>query len=463
MTQSVRMKTIRTAALSFAALLSSCTMVSEPGPPTPAPAEPSAKREAEVPRGETDPGLRPVLRPTPGTTPPVAAYTARPLPDEVRALWVVRTTLTHADSIRAMVERAYRAGFNTLIVQVRGRGDAYYLSRWEPRPEAILERGLDFDPLALVIREAHARGLGVHAWVNAYLIGGNASVPTDPLHLIRARPDLLAVPLELARDLFWADPTEPEYAEALLRYAQGNMDRIEGLYAAPSHPEVKEHLYSVWMDLAEYYDLDGLHFDYLRYPNPDFDYSRVALDRFRAWVSPRLSPARQTELDERYRYDPMAFVEDLPEPWDEFRRGQITELVERIYFGIRKRRPGLVVSAAVFPDSENAAKSRYQDWGGWMAAGILDAVAPMAYTPDNALFEEQIRKAVETAGGDKVWAGIGAYQNTYQGTLDKILIAGRLGARGVSLFSYDWAVSEGESDGARSLLDRLGSAAFGRR
>lgn len=451
-------------ALSLLALASACTMVAEPPGPAPAPA-PAPGEAQEVPdvRPEVDPEARPVLAPVPGVTPPVAAYVARPLPEEVRALWVVRTTLTHPDSIRAMVERAHRAGFNTLIVQVRGRGDAYYLSRWEARPEAVLDQGPAFDPLGLVIREAHARGLWVHAWVNAYLVGGNASLPTDPLHLVRARPDLLAVPRELARDLFGADPTRPEYAEALLRYAQGNTNTIEGIYAAPSHPEVKEHLYSVWMDLAETYNLDGLHFDYVRYPNGEFDYSRVALERFRAWVSPRLPPDLREEFEERYFHDPLAFVEALPDPWDEFRRAQITELVERIYFGVQKRRPGLVVSAAVFPDADDAFRSRFQDWRNWMAAGFLDAVVPMAYTPDNALFEEQIRRAVEAAGGDRVWAGIGVYRNTYRGTLDKIHIAGRLGARGVSLFSYDWAVSEGEADGARSLLDRLGAEAFLRR
>jgi len=84
----------------------------------------------------------------------VAAYVARPLPEEVRALWVVRTTLTHPDSIRAMVDRAHRAGFNTLIVQVRGRGDAYYLCRWEARHETVVSQGPAFDPLGLVIREA---------------------------------------------------------------------------------------------------------------------------------------------------------------------------------------------------------------------------------------------------------------------------------------------------------------------
>src|SRR5688572_13873691 len=55
--------------------------------------------------------------------------TASPASNEVRALWVVRTTLTSPEKIRAMVEAAKNNGFNTLIVQVRGRGDAYYRSK----------------------------------------------------------------------------------------------------------------------------------------------------------------------------------------------------------------------------------------------------------------------------------------------------------------------------------------------
>ena len=258
-------------------------------------------------------------------------------------------------------------------------------------------------------------------------------------------------------------PTNPAYAEALVEYAAANTDRIEGVYTAPSQPEVKEHLFSIWMDLLESYDLDGLHFDYIRYPGPDFDYSRGALDRFRSWVAPRLPPARVEELDAAYRADPFAYTDALPGPWDEFRRAQITDLVERIYFGVKKRYPDVAVSAAVFANAEDAYRSRFQDWRGWIRAGILDAVAPMAYTPDNDLFQEQIRTAVEAAGADRVWAGIGVYQNTYRGTLDKIDLARRLGTRGVVLFSYDWAVSEGESDGGRSFLDRVGDEAFRRR
>jgi uncharacterized lipoprotein YddW (UPF0748 family) len=225
---------------------------------------------------------------------------------------------------------------------------------------------------------------------------------------------------------------------------------------------VQEHLYSVWMDLTENYTLDGLHFDYIRYPNAGFDYSRSALDRFREWVTPRVSPARRNGLDAALRQDPLAYVDSLPGPWAEFRRAQITGLVERIYFGVKNRRPDLMVSAAVFANADDAYESRFQDWRGWLEDGILDAVAPMAYTSDNDAFESQIQAAIAAAGRDRVWAGVGIYQNTYRGTLDKIEIARGLGTRGVVLFSYDWAVSEGESDGDRTFLDRVGAEVFRR-
>ena len=63
-------------------------------------------------------------------------------------MWVVRTTLDNPDSVKAMVARAHANGFNTLIVQVRGRGDAFYKARWEPRAPSIV-KDEKFDPLAL--------------------------------------------------------------------------------------------------------------------------------------------------------------------------------------------------------------------------------------------------------------------------------------------------------------------------
>src|SRR5262249_19443365 len=97
---------------------------------------------------------------TPGPTPKPEARETR----ETRALWVVRTTMAAPESVRSLVQRAKETGFTDLIVQVRGRGDAYYDSSIEPRAEALTQQPVGFDPLALTIEEAHRHGIKVHAW-----------------------------------------------------------------------------------------------------------------------------------------------------------------------------------------------------------------------------------------------------------------------------------------------------------
>src|SRR5215208_5128150 len=103
--------------------------------------------------------------------------------DEVRALWVVRTTLTSPEKIRQLVNSAADNGFNTLIVQIRGRGDAYYNSRVEPRAIDLKDQPPSFDPLALTLAEAHKRGLKVHAWINTNLLANLDALPLQPQHV----------------------------------------------------------------------------------------------------------------------------------------------------------------------------------------------------------------------------------------------------------------------------------------
>ena len=438
----------------FGLLLSgACTMA---GPPPAARPEPVRLPPVQVERP-------PVTEAAPPARGPVPAFRPVRTFEEVRGLWVVRSTMTSEQEVRDMVDRAASAGFNTLIVQVRGRADAFYLSSLEPRAETVTGPP-DFDPLALAIEEGHRRGLAVHAWVNVHLVWGPGALPESPRHLVNEHPDWLAVPEALALELHDVDPFDSRYVEALGRYARERSATVEGLFSSPSHPEVQERVHAVWMDLVERYDLDGIHFDYVRFPSNEFDYSRGALERFRGWVTPRLPDDRRAELERAADADPLAFVRALPEPWDEFRRAQITGLVERLSGAVKARRPEVVVSAAVIADVSTAYTHRFQDWPRWLAEGILDVAVPMAYTPDDRRFETYIRTARDAAGERaRLWAGIGVYLDTFEGTLRKIDRARGLDAGGVVLFSYDWATGEGRGDPQSPFLTRVGSERFGSR
>jgi len=385
-----------------------------------------------------------------------------PPANEVRALWVVRSTLTSPEKIHRMVESAKTAGFNTLIVQVRGRGDAYYRSRWEPRANELKDQPAEFDPLAVTIAEAHQRGLKVHAWLNTSLLANLDALPDDPNHAFNKHPEWLAVPRPVAAELYQMAPTDPRYRQRIVEWSKANRGELEGVYTGPANSKVRDHIYRIWMDILKKYPVDGMHFDYIRLASPDFDYSRSSIENFHQWLKARLTAADRTSLKAAQATDPLAATEIFKDKFADFQREQITGLVQRIYREVKKQRPGVIVSAAVFANDENAYTRRFQDWRRWLQMGILDVACPMAYTTDTEVFRKQVEVASATAhgAGKKVWAGIGAYRIPAESTVEKISVARTLGADGIILFSYDFTVSVSTLNPQGDYLDRVRRAAF---
>lgn len=372
-------------------------------------------------------------------------------PEEIRALWVVRSSITKPEDIDKLVADAKGAGFNTLIVQVRGRGDAYYKSRWEPRTMALKDQPESFDPLATTLEKAHAAGLTVHAWLNTVFVANIDDLPPQATHPYNEHPEWIAVPRAAAAELYAVDPADPKYRERIIEASKRDMRELEGLYLAPSHPQVKEHIYNVFIDVVENYDVDGVHFDYVRLPSPDFDYSRTALERFRSEVEATLSDQERALFAGLAVTRPLIYVETFPEQWDRFRREQVTGIVERIYTGVKARKPNVLVSAAVFGNDEDAFERRFQDWKLWLERGALDVVCPMAYAVDTEVWKRQIAIARGFAFGRQVWAGIGAYRQSPEQTIEKIELSRRMGVDGFTLFAYGSLIRTPEDGGATAL------------
>ena len=382
--------------------------------------------------------------------------------NEVRALWVVRTTLTSPEKIKQMAENASSARFNTLIVQVRGRGDAYYKSRHEPRAIELKDQPASFDPLATTLTEARQRGLKVHAWLNTSLLANLDTLPAAPEHVYNKHPEWLAVPKPIAAELYRLSPKDPRYRERIVEWSKANRAELEGIYTGPANPKVRDHIYKIWMDVLEHYAVDGLHFDYVRLASPDFDYSRISLQKFWAWLKPQLPESERRRLARSLKENPLAATDAHPDRFAEFQRAQITLLVQRIYREVKKRRPQMLVSAAVFANDENAYTRRFQDWRRWLQMGILDVACPMAYSTDTAVFQKQIEVATKTAqsAGRRVWAGIGAYRIPAESTVEKIRVARKLGSDGIILFSYDFTIRTGPLNPAGDYLEQVSRAAF---
>jgi uncharacterized lipoprotein YddW (UPF0748 family) len=377
--------------------------------------------------------------------------------DEVRALWVVRTTLTSPAAVASMVDAAQAGGFNTLIVQVRGRGDAYFLGGVEPRPAALAAQP-SFDPLAVTIARAHQAGLQVHAWINVNLVAGAADRPAERDHVVYRHPEWLMVPRAIAEDVAGVDARSPEYVGRLLRYLRGRSNDVEGLYLSPIPAAAAAYTTSVVRDIASRYELDGVHFDYIRYPAQDFDFSHDAIAAFRASLSSDLTP------DDRRRYDarassgePLIYTQVFPERWRQFRTARLTALVDALHTAVRAVRPSAVVSVAVNPSPATAASQFLQDWRGWIDRGLVDVICPMAYTTDTDAFASEIEAVHQAAGRHPVWAGIGAYRLSADQIAANVRSARRIGVHGVAFFSYDSLIDAARGPG---FLLQVARAAF---
>jgi len=374
---------------------------------------------------------------------------------EARALWVKCDTLSSSPAVIDLVRRAKKNNFTDLVVQVRSRGNAYYNSQIEPRADELATQPAGFDPLALTIEEAHRAGIRVHAWLNIFLVSSAVTLPKSPDHLVNKHPEWVMVPASLATELYSLNPKSPEYLKRILDYSRARRGEIEGLFSSPANPEVRENIFEVWMDVARRYDVDGLHFDYVRYPSKEFDYNRVSLDRFRNEIEKNLDEESRRFLQTQARKNPAIYAKTYPKRYEQFQRDQVTELVGRLSSEARKLKPKLLISAAVFADNDLAARSRFQEWKVWLERGWLDIVCPMAYTPDTQTFRALISGAVKNSAGKQVWGGIGSFKLTTESTLEKIKVTREVGTQGFILFSYDSSIKVSETNPQGNYLERV--------
>lgn len=292
--------------------------------------------------------------------------------EPIRAVWVTRMDYKTSDDVVQIMDNCAKAKFNTVIFQVRGNGTVFYPSKIEPWAEQFDFADPGYDPLQLAIDEAHKRDMELHAWVNVMPAWQGPGEPADPKQLYHAHPDW-----------FWYDKDgnrQPTYHEV------NGESREWYVSLNPCLPEVREYLVGVFKEVVKNYKVDGLHLDYIRFPNepvvrgeaiPDYPHD-----------------ARTLEL---FKKDTGSTPESNPEAWNEWRTDQVNKLMADIHDMMRSTRPTAVLSSAAGSVRENALK-HYQDGEQWMKSGNVDVIYLMNYTPDVELFEKRIEPwlAVET-------------------------------------------------------------------
>ena len=391
--------------LLLVALLAGCA-APPPRRPSPAPAAPpasAAAAELDAPLGQ---GL--AALDVPAQTP--TTFNER---TEMRAGWIVGwRQMISTSAIDDALGLAEAAGLDAVFVQVRIAGDAYYRSSIVPRAEALEGQPADFDPLAYALKRGHAKGLAVHAWINTGVVWRSSStLPSDPRHIFVAHPDWIL--RDANGKLHFPDPArdpQPGYIE-------------ENYWANWNDPGFQKHLVAVVGELASRYPVDGVHFDFARYParmGPrvvGVGYDAASIARFEKETGQK--PAEHTRA------------------WDEWRLAQVGRTLKACRDEIKRRRPKALVSAAVLAAWNLGYGRNSTAYRRWLNDGTLDFAVLMSYFKDRAQIRQSVINARETADSRRVVLGLYMPLLSPQAAAREIELSREQDLKGFSLFPLD--------------------------
>ncbi|MEK7684510.1 MAG: family 10 glycosylhydrolase [Verrucomicrobiota bacterium] len=326
-----------------------------------------------------------------------AALVARS--SEFRGLWVDAwgAGFLNSSQTSQLVSDCRKYNFNAVVVQMRRRGDAFYMPQspdGDPRTTAVAST---YDALADLIAQCHSGSprLEVHCWVVSNLIWSGGTPPSQPGHVFNLHP------------------------EYLMKDFAGQTQISEGHYLDPGHPEAMLWNYRMAMDIVSRYDVDGFHWDYIRYPQQNSGYNDTALARYNAEFGLTGKPSSS---DARFA------------TW---RRRQVTDFLRWVSADLLAVKPALMISTAVFSNRSDAYTYRFQDWAAWTSEGIIDLCLPMDYSADNSgVFNPRVDDAMAHQGVRRVYVGQGAYLNPKENTVAQLNYVRNKGLLGTLLYSY---------------------------
>jgi uncharacterized lipoprotein YddW (UPF0748 family) len=305
-------------------------------------------------------------------------------PDKEKAVPAIRRTL----------DEYVQAGIDTVLLMIKGtNGYVYYKSAI-----GVADPAFAWDFLDAFLKEARPRRITVHPWFCVFPEGGLlGQVGRHPEWLITGR--------------------------------RGEMVGAVN----PALPEVRDYERSLMLEVARNYPVDWIHLDYIRFPcdpaEPYFSFdakTRALFKDYSGWDPSAIKAQDSGNM--------------IWNVWLSWNRDQVTRFVVELKDALKTVGRPMKISAAVFPDADNARVLIGQDWAAWAEQGLIDMLCPMLYTNHEAFFRDFVKRAVARAKGRSlVCAGIGIgtshNQNTPEGMLRQMDVSRELGADGVIFFS----------------------------
>lgn len=308
---------------------------------------------------------------------------------EGRACWNHSGTGAYPGDWDRTARELAAAGFNMVVPNMLWGGVAHYPSDILPRSRTYDQHG---DQIEQCLTAARAHGLQVHVWKVNWNLSG-------------APPEFVAQIHREARNQVTAAGQPVDWL-------------------CPSHPENFQLELDSMLEVARKYEVDGLHFDYIRYPDGDHCFCDGCRQRFEVAAGQRVQ-----------NWPAECHSGSLRESYTQWRCDQITRLVRAVHEQAKAIRSDLAISAAVFSEYPNCRATVAQDWPRWVEAGYLDFISPMNYTPSDQAFRgltaNQLRLVNDRI---PVYPGIGQWRLEDHRTVGQITLARELGAAGFTMF-----------------------------
>lgn len=312
------------------------------------------------------------------TSPLLQSETLSATQREIRAVWL--TTYKGLDwpkrkaNDKAGIERQKEdlckildelkaAGTNTILFQARTRSTTTYPSDYEPWDEIFTGqpgKNPGYDPLAFAVQECHRRGMEIHAWVVSFPI---CHVPTAKRLGKSALPSMHPELCQKCGDVWMMDP---------------------------GVPGTDKYLAKICSEIVSKYDVDGIHLDYIRYPE------------------------KSISFDDKKTYAKYGNGKNK----SAWRQENVTRCVREVSSAVKAIKPWVKMSCSPVGKYADLPRQSSMGWNArdvvsqdailWLNKGYMDILFPMMYF-DGKHFYPFAADWVEQANGKPVIPGLGIY------------------------------------------------------
>jgi uncharacterized lipoprotein YddW (UPF0748 family) len=277
--------------------------------------------------------------------------------------------------IDSMMKALADAGINMVFPNISSGGRASY-------PSHVLPMHGDTDRLDQLVKAAHKHGIEVHAWRINWYMGGASESLTEKM-------------IEQGRIQYSWDGRRNGPVMKDMGYNQSED------WLCPSHPANRELEKEAMLEVVRNYDVDGVHFDYMRYSNDHFCYCNGCKQRF----------SKAFGLTLENWPDPVWKGGQLREVYLQWRRQLIHTSAREIARAVHKLDPSVCVSLAARNSIHWCTYSDGQEWWKWCDEGILDMVCAMNYATDLTKFIERMETHLPLMKGSvPYYSGLGMYE-----------------------------------------------------